>query len=112
MTVYDLNRDQLEELKQRYLFEALDERGETPSWGELADVDNVYSDDFIRKVYADYEFSSDDFFCSAGEEEMELFISNCFGTREDIAEDLEYIAKAIRAGSLFGNAPHGTKWDY
>lgn len=70
MTGYDLNRDQLEELKQRYLTEAMDERGETPSLEDLANADNVYSDDFIYKVYAGYIFSPDDFASGSDVDEM------------------------------------------
>lgn len=61
MTVYELNRDQLDELKQSYVCEKVD----CPSYGELADAVDI-SDEVVQEYYADYEFTSDDFFCTAG----------------------------------------------
>ena len=43
MSVKDLTREQLIELKQRYYTE----RNENVSYGELADIDNLVSDDEI-----------------------------------------------------------------
>ena len=39
--VKELNRDQLVELKQTMLCERMDQHGECPSYGELADVEDV-----------------------------------------------------------------------
>ena len=72
MTVYDLNREQLTELKQSYYTQLLDERGESPSYGELADIDDYVSDEEIFDAYAGTDFVPDDFFCSAGEEVPKL----------------------------------------
>ena len=110
MTVYDLNRDQLEELKQNYMMEAYNERGEIPSFGELADADNIYSDDFIRKVYAGRYFVPDDFSSSEGQEYFRLELGDCIGSRENIASDLEDIAEKIRDGYYSGLANYGTSW--
>lgn len=41
MSVEELSRDQLIELKQNYLKEVL---GEEPSWYDLANADNIVSD--------------------------------------------------------------------
>lgn len=71
MTVYDLNRDQLVELKQNYLTENMEEQGYGVSYDVLADADNIISDERIYEIYAGTEFSPDDFFCSAGQEEQE-----------------------------------------
>lgn len=71
MTVYDLNREQLIELKQAYLTQQYDERGESPSWGELASADEIISDDEIYEAYAGTDFVNDDFFCSAGQDDIE-----------------------------------------
>lgn len=66
MTVYDLNRDQLIELKQHMITEENDRRGEGTSYGELADADNIISDQEVFAEYGGTVFSPDDFFSSAG----------------------------------------------
>lgn len=72
MTVKQLNRDMLVELKERYLMEKLDEKeNRTPSWGELADADEAVSDETIYKEYEGYDFGVDDFFCSAGQYDLQ-----------------------------------------
>lgn len=85
MTVYELNRDQLVELKQHYL-ETLsdegclnevlyddaeaDEDSEGVSYEELANADELVPDDVVFSNYEDIDFSEDDFSCSAdGEDE-------------------------------------------
>lgn len=63
-TVKELTRDQLVELKQNYLTQKMDEKGESPSYGELAKADKTITDD---EIYAEYDgtmFSDDDFSCS------------------------------------------------
>lgn len=65
MTVYDLNRDQLAELKARYY---QDKVGYDLSYEELANIDAYVTDSEIYTEYAGIEFSPDDFFGSAGEE--------------------------------------------
>ncbi len=59
MSVYELNRDQLNQLKQDMVFEAID----CPSYGEIADAENIPDEDVFEK-YAGTTFSEDDFFCS------------------------------------------------
>lgn len=61
MKVKDLSRDQLIELKQHYLCE----QDMQPSWGELADADELVSDETVFEEYADIHFVNDDFFCTA-----------------------------------------------
>ena len=113
MTVYDLNRDQLTELKQRYLQEKLDEQGEEISYEELAFVDNYVSDNEIFAAYDHVDFVPDDFSCSVGEEEKERFsleISGT-GTRFELASDLREIANKIENDGYFGGlASYGTDW--
>ena len=67
--VKELSRDQLVELKQAMLCELMDQHGECPSYGELADVDETISDEEVYIFYAGYIFSPDDFFCTAGQED-------------------------------------------
>lgn len=114
MTVYDLNRDQLTELKQNYYTQLLDERGESPSYEELAFIDDYVSDEEIYDEYAGTDFVPDDFSCSAGddEEECEKFQLdlNCYGDRATIASELRSIATAIEYGNYGGIAPYGTTW--
>ena len=64
MTFDELNEDQRLELKQSYLTKKMDERGESPSYGELADADSLVSDSELEKEYGGTEFSPDDFMCS------------------------------------------------
>lgn len=68
MTVYELSRDQLVELKQSYLEEYLDhwaDKDETISYGDLMDADELIPDETIFELYEDTIFTDDDFFCSA-----------------------------------------------
>ena len=80
-TVHDLAREQLIELKQRYLTR-LDEEGTLNevlyndpdderglSQGELEDADNLVPDDVIFNEYEGTMFYNDDFFCTAGQDE-------------------------------------------
>lgn len=61
MSITDLNREQLTELKQAYLTELLDRDGLSPSWGELADADELIPDAEIYEAYEGYTFSAGDF---------------------------------------------------
>ena len=61
MKVNELSRDQLIELKQFYLSQYHD----NISYGELANIDNIVSDDEVYIEYDGIEFVNDDFMCSA-----------------------------------------------
>ena len=79
MTVYDLDRDQLHELKEHYMTELEDEGkfGEVVcndpervlTQFDLVCADELVSDEAICEVYAGTEFTNDDFFCTAGKED-------------------------------------------
>ena len=56
MTVHELTRPQLYGLKQAYLCELF----QNPSWGDLADAEDV-PDDVIFEHYSGIEFVPDDF---------------------------------------------------
>ena len=60
MSVYELSKNQLIELKQNYLCEVQ----ENVSYGELCDADNIVSDEEIFQVYSCMDFSSEDFMCA------------------------------------------------
>lgn len=62
MTVHELTREQLIELKQHMLCE----QG-SPSYGELADADELVSDESAFAEFDATDFSEDDFFCTAGQ---------------------------------------------
>jgi len=70
MNVQDLNREQIVELKQAYLTRLADEGTfaevlgvdyDEPSWGDLADADDIVPDDVIFENYGDTEFVEEDF---------------------------------------------------
>ncbi len=62
MSFEELTRDQITSLKQNMLIEQAD-RGErdAPSYGELADADEIVSDSAVREEYAGTEFVPEDF---------------------------------------------------
>lgn len=106
MTVYELNRDQLQELKAHYH----QRTGVDLSYDELANIDNLISDEEVYSYYHDYSFSPDDFASSAGEEFFRLDIGDCTGSRYDIADDLRQIADLIESGAFSGLSNYGTSW--
>ena len=57
MSVYELSKNQLIELKQNYLCEVQ----KNVSYGELCDADNIISDEEIFSEYGNVKFSKDDF---------------------------------------------------
>lgn len=62
MSFDDLTGEQRIEAKQRLLCERLEKsENRTPSYGELADVDEAISDKEAEEAYAGTEFSPDDF---------------------------------------------------
>ena len=65
MTVRELSREQMLQLKQEMIDDELYEsEGRGASYGELADADGLVSDDAVYGRYAGTEFSDDDFWCS------------------------------------------------
>ena len=57
----DLNDDQRLQLKQRILTDRMDAKGESPSYGELADADTLVTDEELEAEFSDTEFVPDDF---------------------------------------------------
>ena len=64
MTVRELSRDQLNELKQAYAAQLV-ETEEEISYGELVEATEI-TDDVIFNHYDGILFTDDDFFCSCG----------------------------------------------
>ena len=58
MRVQELNENQLEELKERYYIE----KNENVSYGELADINNLVSNEEIFREYEHINFVEEDFF--------------------------------------------------
>ena len=61
MTFDELNKDQRIQLKQQILVDRNEAIGEGTSYGELADADELVSDEDLEARYAGTEFSPDDF---------------------------------------------------
>ena len=66
MTVSELTRDQKIELKMQMLID----RGDV-SWGELAEADNLVSDEELEEEFAGTDFVTDDFLSVEYEGELE-----------------------------------------
>ena len=60
MSITDLSRDQLTELKQAYLTDLFDRDGLSPSYGELADADQLIPDAEIYEAYEGCIFAPGD----------------------------------------------------
>lgn len=58
MKLQDLNREQIIQLKQNLYCE----KNENASYGELAEIDNLVSDEELKKEYGDTYFVDEDFF--------------------------------------------------
>ena len=74
MDVRELNRDQMIELKQRYLEQLADEGSyaevmgvdyDEPSYWDVAMADEIVPDDVIFRAHEGVSFVPDDFFCTA-----------------------------------------------
>ena len=61
MTIKELNRDQLAQVKQRYYMEKQAEKGEGVSYGELMQIDELVTDAEIFNEYSGVCFSPDEF---------------------------------------------------
>lgn len=73
MTVKELKREQLQELKQKYYDEKLQEQeNRSISYGEMANIDEIVTDDEIIKEFDGYMFTDDDFSPVEDEEDDEI----------------------------------------
>ncbi len=61
MTLKDLSGNQRLQLKQDILTRRMDEKGESPSYGELADADDLVSDKELEDEFGGTEFVPEDF---------------------------------------------------
>jgi len=74
MDVRELSREQMHELKERYLMQLADEGNfasvlnvnyDAPSYWDMANADEIVPDDVIFREYEGVDFVPDDFFCTA-----------------------------------------------
>lgn len=61
MTIRELTRDQLTQVKQAYYTRKQEERGEGVSYGELMQIDELVTDAEIFEEYSGVSFVPDDF---------------------------------------------------
>ncbi len=61
MKLKELNSEQRLQLKQDILTRRMDEKGESPSYGELADADRLITDEELEAEFGNTEFVPDDF---------------------------------------------------
>lgn len=67
MKVTELNREQLNELKQSLATLIKDEQGQDISYEELVNATEIISDKEVFEYYEDIEFTEDDFFTGINE---------------------------------------------
>jgi len=66
MTVWQLNKDQMDELKVAYVTGLAINENRSPCMSEVANAPDDVADDIIYNLYKDITFSPDDFWCTAG----------------------------------------------
>lgn len=62
MTIHELNREQLIQIKQAYYTRKQEEAGQGVSYQELAEIDALVTDAEIKEAYEGIDFVQDDFF--------------------------------------------------
>lgn len=77
MTVHDLSREEMIELKGNYMVELVNEGVfrevmnrdyDEPSWGDFADANEIIPDDLMFERYGGIEFVEEDFWCNLKED--------------------------------------------
>ena len=64
MTVYQLNRNELTELKQRHY----SQKNKNLSYDEIISINTLVTDEEIYKEYEGTVFTTEDFFCNSNDE--------------------------------------------
>ncbi len=62
--VNELNQNELEELRSRYYYQALDDGSLDEVMGKEINSEEEIPMDLIKNHYADYSFVDEDFFCN------------------------------------------------
>lgn len=98
MTVRELNRDELTELKQHYY----SENSNNVSYGEFASINELVTDNEIFEKYENTEFTLDDFFCNSNNEERkeELIFENNLKYYKDILYDTKDYIDTYSKGDI------------
>lgn len=110
MTVRELNRDQLAELKINYLVDL----GNDLSYEDLVNIHDLVSDKEVFDAYSGVYFTPDDFSSSAGHDDWWVKLSidgELKGTRDGIADDLNQIAEWVRGRNNGGFFYKGISWE-
>jgi len=65
MNVRELNREQLLELKERYIIDWYAANNRTPSWSEMANAETIVADYAVFDYFDGIDFVPEDFSCSS-----------------------------------------------
>lgn len=115
MTVRELTRDQLNNLKQSYLVDAMDAAdGRSPSYGELADASETISDEEIYSAYDGVEFTEDDFFSNTEDEDKKqkgrILCRSFLSEVETYVKSRKTAVDEDRIGKVIEDAPKGLEF--
>lgn len=98
MKVKELNRDQLIELKGKYLDNKIyEEENRGASYGELTQADTLVTDKEIFEEYAGTDFVNDDFACTTGKRSVEELEAEA---KDDIDYALSELGRITHATPL------------
>ena len=98
MTVYDLNREQLNELKQSYSAQ-LEDCGDGNSYYDLIKTEDI-PDEVIFNHYDGIIFSDDDFFCSCNKDKDYKYYEVTFRSHARLSDTYSICIKAKRRPDL------------
>lgn len=102
MNVRELSREELTELKCNYYQDMKAQEGEGVSYGELAEIDELVSDEEVFAEYDGTAFVKDDFFCNQVNEEEKVV---------DICENCVFRYKnSHRCNRFVGSSIGGRDW--
>ena len=98
MTVYELNKDELIELKQRYYIQ----NNTVCSYNDLSSVDTLVKDKEIFEEYNNVTFTKDDFWCNSNDESKkeEKIFENNLKYYKGILEDTKDYIDSYSEGDL------------
>ena len=61
MSIYELNKNQIIQLKQQYICEQNELSGQCTYWSDMANADSIVPDSVIYSYYGGIRFSKEDF---------------------------------------------------
>ncbi len=80
MTVKELSRNELIELKQKYY----SQKNNNVNYSEIASIDEIVLDSEVFIAYENVEFTEEDFFCNLDKEENSEIQHNYIEEEEEI----------------------------